>query len=78
MGHVISSLLNVFLARPELDFKLVMVGLDSAGKTTILYKMKLDQRAEKKEEVKTVPTIGYNLEEFQVKNVRIKVWDLSG
>jgi GTPase SAR1 family protein len=66
------------LARPELDFKLVMVGLDSAGKTTILYKMKLDQPAEKKEEVKTVPTIGYNLEEFQVKNVRIKVWDLSG
>ena len=25
-----------------------------------------------------MPTIGYNLEEFQVKNVKIKVWDLSG
>jgi GTPase SAR1 family protein len=28
--------------------------------------------------VATVPTIGYNLEEFEVRNVKIKVWDLSG
>ena len=45
MGHMISSLLNVFLVKPDLEFKLVMIGLDSAGKTTILYKMKLDQVA---------------------------------
>ena len=45
MEHMISSLLNVFLVKPDLEFKLVMIGLDSAGKTTILYKMKLDQVA---------------------------------
>jgi small GTP-binding protein len=28
--------------------------------------------------VHTVPTIGMNLEEISVKNVKIKVWDLSG
>lgn len=75
---MISSLLNVFLVKPDLEFKLVMIGLDSAGKTTILYKMKLDQVAQPSNDIKTVPTIGYNLEEFQVKNVKIKVWDLSG
>ena len=26
----------------------------------------------------TVPTIGMNLEEISVKNVNLKVWDLSG
>lgn len=35
--------MSVFVARSDIDFKLVMIGLDSAGKTTILYKMKLDQ-----------------------------------
>ena len=28
--------------------------------------------------VPTVPTIGVDLEELQVKNVNVKVWDLSG
>ena len=56
----------------DLDFKLMMIGLDSAGKSTILYKMKLGQITN------TAPTIGYNLEEINVKNVKLKVWDLSG
>ncbi len=71
--------MNVFLTKADMNFKLVMIGLDSAGKTTILYKMKLDQQAKSEhQDVATVPTIGYNLEEFEVKNVKIKVWDLSG
>jgi GTPase SAR1 family protein len=37
--------MNVFLAKSDMNFKLVIIGLDSAGKTTILYKMKLDQQA---------------------------------
>ncbi|TNV84923.1 hypothetical protein FGO68_gene5580 [Halteria grandinella] len=76
MGQLLTSLSGIFFSKPEMDFKLVMIGLDSAGKTTILYKMKLDQPANAL--VSTAPTIGYNLEEFEVKNVKIKVWDLSG
>lgn len=49
-----------------------MVGLDSAGKTTILYKMK------HRELVSQAPTIGFNLDEVTINNVTIKVWDLSG
>ena len=67
-----SSLMNVFFSRGNQDFKLLMIGLDSAGKTTILYKMKLN------DVVSAAPTIGFNLEEINVNNVKIKVWDLSG
>ena len=52
--------------------KLVIVGLDAAGKTTILNKMRFD------EFVPTVPTIGVNTEDIQIKNVNIKVFDLAG
>ncbi len=48
------------------------MGLDEAGKSTILYKMRLDEL------VNTGPTIGYNSEEIKVKNVSIKVFDLAG
>ena len=38
-----------------------MVGLDAAGKTTILYKLKLG------EIVTTIPTIGFNVETVEVR-----------
>ena len=39
------------------------VGLDAAGKTTILYKLKLG------EIVTTIPTIGFNVETVEYKNI---------
>ena len=54
------------------ELKLVIVGLDAAGKTTILNKMRFD------EFVPTAPTIGVNTEDIQIKNVNIKVFDLAG
>ena len=44
-----------------------MVGLDAAGKTTILYKLKLD------EIVTTIPTIGFNEETVEYKNISLTV-----
>lgn len=49
-----------------------MIGLDAAGKTTILYKLHL------REVVATYPTIGSNVEEVTWKNMRFQVWDLGG
>ena len=49
-----------------------MVGLDAAGKTTILYKLKLG------ENVTTIPTIGFNVETVEYKNVNFTVWDVGG
>ncbi len=58
-----------------------MIGFENAGKTTILQKMKLsdlDPESNNSQLMQTVPTIGMSLEEIKVKNVMIKVWDLSG
>ena len=53
--------------------RILMLGLDAAGKTTILYKLKLN------ENVSTIPTIGFNVETVTpVKNVTFTVWDVGG
>jgi hypothetical protein len=50
MGLSFSSLFGALFAKKEM--RILMVGLDAAGKTTILYKLKLG------EIVTTIPTIG--------------------
>jgi len=54
------------------ETKTIMVGLDNAGKTTILYKLKLGQ------EIETIPTIGFNVESVRINNVTLTIWDLCG
>merc|ERR1712070_963212 len=54
------------------DMRILMVGLDAAGKTTILYKLKLG------EVITTIPTVGFNVEEVQYKNINFTVWDVGG
>lgn len=55
------------------DAKILMLGLDGAGKTTVLYKLKLN------EAVSTVPTIGFNVETVKpTKGVSFTVWDVGG
>merc|ERR1712066_1159432 len=55
-----------------MGMRILMLGLDAAGKTTILYKLKLG------EVVTTIPTIGFNVEMVEYKNVRFTVWDVGG
>ncbi|XP_061436387.1 uncharacterized protein LOC133361485 [Lethenteron reissneri] len=53
--------------------RVLLLGLDAAGKTSILYKLKLD------ESVVTIPTIGFNVETVQpIRNVTFTVWDVGG
>ena len=67
MGAKLSrSFGKVFGNRP---LRALMLGLDSAGKTTILYKMKLSNRAST-----TIPTVGFNVESVSYKNVRFNIW----
>ncbi|XP_057976234.1 ADP-ribosylation factor 1-like [Malania oleifera] len=70
MGLMISRLLKAMFAKREM--RILMVGLDAAGKTTILYKLKLG------EVVTTIPTIGFNVETVEYKNVSFTVWDVGG
>merc|ERR1712093_705757 len=70
MGLSVSKALSLLRSRREL--RLLMVGLDAAGKTTILYKLKLG------EIVTTIPTIGFNVETVEYKNISFTVWDVGG
>lgn len=70
MGGFFTKLFDQFLGRK--DMRILMVGLDAAGKTTILYKLKLG------EVVSTIPTIGFNVETVEYKNINFTVWDIGG
>ena len=69
MGIMLSKLLSYFYDKEQ---KVIIVGLDNAGKTTILYQFLMN------EVVHTSPTIGSNVEEIVVKNVHFFMWDIGG
>lgn len=75
MGSALGRLLtSLFAKRPV---SLLMVGLDGAGKTTILYKLKLG------ETLCTMPTIGFNGKAHAVEvitrgKLTMTVWDMGG
>merc|ERR1711990_658880 len=70
MGLAISKLFDKFFGKKEM--RILMLGLDAAGKTTILYKLKLG------EVVSSVPTIGFNVETLEYKKIKFTVWDVGG
>ncbi|GAM23605.1 hypothetical protein SAMD00019534_067800, partial [Acytostelium subglobosum LB1] len=52
--------------------RVLMVGLEKSGKTTILYNIKLGSFLE------TIPTIGYNHERVNVNGSSFDIWDIGG
>jgi len=91
MGQGFAKLFSGLFGKKEM--RILMVGLDAAGKTTILYKLKLG------EIVTTIPTIGnvvpcfallepppptptqctgFNVETVEYKNISFTVWDVGG
>lgn len=70
MGLTISGLFQKLFDRKQM--KILMLGLDNAGKTTVLYRLKLG------EVVTTTPTIGFNVERVEYKNISFTVWDVGG
>lgn len=74
MGIAFSSLFSRLSAlfSKTAEVRILMLGLDSAGKTTILYRLQIG------EVVTTIPTIGFNVETVQYKNITFQVWDLGG
>ena len=91
MGGFFAKALEKLMGKKEM--RILMVGLDAAGKTTILYKLKLG------EIVTTIPTIGmqlisqlfilsfsicdvfvnlgFNVETVEYKNISFTVWDVG-
>ncbi|KAJ0179612.1 hypothetical protein K1T71_005324 [Dendrolimus kikuchii] len=69
MGGLFSYFRGLLGAR---EMRILILGLDGAGKTTILYKLQVG------EVVTTIPTIGFNVEQVTYKNLKFQVWDLGG
>eukprot|EP00123_Amoebidium_parasiticum_P005710 comp16845_c0_seq1/m.15297 comp16845_c0_seq1/g.15297 ORF comp16845_c0_seq1/g.15297 comp16845_c0_seq1/m.15297 type:complete len:180 (-) comp16845_c0_seq1:286-825(-) len=70
MGLLFTKLWGLFFSGAEV--KVIIVGLDNAGKTTILYRLLMG------EAVVTSPTIGSNVEEVKYKNIHFVMWDIGG
>jgi small GTP-binding protein len=71
MGMFMSTMMNS-LGLGNLDKRILLVGLDAAGKTTVLYKLKLGDT------VHTIPTVGFNVETVQYKRLSFTMWDIGG
>lgn len=69
MGLLFTRLWSLFTNE---EHKVIIVGLDNAGKTTILYQFLMN------EVVHTSPTIGSNVEEVIWKNIHFLMWDIGG
>ena len=69
MGAAISRQFQSLLESLSIikTFHITMVGLDSAGKTTALYRLKFGQY------ITTLPTIGFNCEKVKVNFEKAKV-----
>jgi len=70
MGSGFSRKLSRFWSRNER--RVLLVGLDAAGKTTILYHLRLHKT------IPTIPTIGFNVETFQFQGLTLNLWDVGG
>jgi small GTP-binding protein len=70
MGQtLITWFMKVFsVSKPS---RIVMVGLDNAGKSTILNDIKGESHP-------TIPTVGFNVETLEINNITVTIWDLGG
>ena len=71
MGKYLSKAWNTITNRKR-DVRVLILGLDCAGKTACLFKMKLG------DVVATIPTIGFNCETVEYKNIVFTAWDIGG
>ncbi len=72
MGGLVSSFISLFKTKREL--RILMVGLDQAGKSTIVATMQIGKPIS----APMKPTIGFNLEEITFQSLKLKIWDISG
>ena len=67
MGILFSKIFESLFGSKEV--RILILGLDNAGKTTILYRL----QNESDEAVQTIPTIGFNVETLQYKNIKVNI-----
>eukprot|EP00953_Heterococcus_sp_UTEX-ZZ885_P005945 3679-Heterococcus_DN1.PRE.1 len=81
MGILLSKVFQSIFGSKEV--RILILGLDNAGKTTILFLRRprcapCVSPKQADEDIQTIPTIGFNVETLQYKNIKFQVWDLGG
>jgi len=71
MGNWVTKIANLFSGF-NTEQRVLLLGLDAAGKTTVVYKLQLG------ETVTTMPTIGFNVETIKYKDIDFTMWDVGG
>mmetsp|Transcript_11333 Transcript_11333/g.15819 ORF Transcript_11333/g.15819 Transcript_11333/m.15819 type:complete len:182 (+) Transcript_11333:215-760(+) len=71
MGILLTKLVQKLFGNKEA--RVLILGLDNAGKTTILYKLYAPDQVRR-----TTPTIGFNVEYVHYNKIKFAVWDLGG
>lgn len=72
MGVSFSALFSRLWGK-QAEVRVLILGLDNAGKTTILFKLKAPARS-----IRAMPTIGFNVETIVTENLTLNMWDLGG
>lgn len=70
MGNMFSNIFGNLFGKKE--FRILMLGLNNAGKTSILFKMNLG------EFIQVAPTTAFNVETVDYNNIKFQIWDLAG
>jgi small GTP-binding protein len=80
LSHVLQWFFN---GTSNKEAKLVLLGLDNAGKTTILHRFNDSSNSTTTSRtalrtIQTIPTVGFNVESVTVGRITFSVWDLGG
>ena len=70
MGSAYTTIKNTIMSKQQM--RILMVGLDAGGKTTILYRLQLG------ETIAIVPKLAFGVETVEYKNFNFTVWDVDG
>jgi len=69
MGNAFKSLFG------RRQTRVLMLGLDNAGKSTVLHTLKTNGSGG---DFESVPTVGFAVETIKIRNVTLNVWDVGG
>eukprot|EP01090_Pellita_catalonica_P021935 TRINITY_DN834_c0_g1_i1.p1 TRINITY_DN834_c0_g1~~TRINITY_DN834_c0_g1_i1.p1 ORF type:complete len:183 (+),score=28.03 TRINITY_DN834_c0_g1_i1:68-616(+) len=69
MGQILSNVMKMW---GNTKARILLIGLDAAGKTAVIYKLQLG------ENIQTVPTIGFNVETVSYKKLDFTIFDVGG